>query len=246
MADRAGFLLAEDQALKVKFSGIQLSDDKDATRDVQVFFRYPEGETEKRYPFITLELMDINHAVDRQHSDTRIYAFRGTAPTGQADGHYSTAGNSNTFTYWPNHTDDVSTLAAGTSWIGTSPFLSAMEHVPVDLLYQVTTFTRSAIHDRYLQAHILTRVVPFRRGYLNVPIDDTSRHLDLIDWRSADMLDEEAGFKKRIFRKVYTLSVTSEIPATNLVGLYQVTRTEDGYAAGSTTLKDKLSLDVLA
>tara|TARA_Y100001951_G_scaffold98329_1_gene99011 strand:+ start:357 stop:1097 length:741 start_codon:yes stop_codon:yes gene_type:complete len=246
MADRAGFLLAEDQALKVKFSGIQLTDDRDSTRDVQVFFRYPEGETEKKYPFITLELMDINHAVNRQHSDTRIYSFRGTAPTGQAAGHYSTDGQANTFTYWPDHTDDVSTLASGTSWIASSPFLSAMEHVPVDLLYQVTTFTRSAIHDRYLQAHILTQVVPFRRGYLNVPIDDTSRHMDLLDWRAADMLDEEAGFKKRIFRKVYTLSVTSEIPATSLVGLYQVTAGDDGYAAGSSTFKDKITQDVLA
>ena len=70
--------------------------------------------------------------------------------------------------------------------------------------------------------------------------------MDLLEWRSADMLDEEAGFKKRIFRKVYTLSVTSEIPSTSLVGLYQVARGEDGYASGSTTFKDKITLDVLA
>jgi len=63
LANRIGFLLAEDQALKVKLSGIQLSDDRDATRDVQVFFRYPEGETEKKYPFITLELMDVTTLV---------------------------------------------------------------------------------------------------------------------------------------------------------------------------------------
>ena len=43
MPDRSGFLLAEDQALKTKFSGIQLVDDRDSTRDVSVFFRYPEG-----------------------------------------------------------------------------------------------------------------------------------------------------------------------------------------------------------
>ena len=242
MANRTGFLLAEDQALKVKFSGIQLSDDRDTTRDVQVFFRYPEGETEKKYPFITLELMDVNHASVRQHSDSTIYSFRGTPPTGQASGHYSTDGKASTFTYWPDHTDDVSTLASGV----TTPFLSAREHVPVDLLYQVATFTRSDIHDRYLHAHILTKVAPFRRGYLDVPVDDTSRHMDLLEWRSADMLDEEAGFKKRIFRKIYTLSVTSEIPATSLVGLYQVDRGEDGYASGGTTFKDKLTLDVLA
>ena len=69
MPNRTGFLLAEDQALKEKFSGIQLVDDRDSTRDVQVFFRYPEGETERTYPFITIELLDINHAANRQHSD---------------------------------------------------------------------------------------------------------------------------------------------------------------------------------
>jgi hypothetical protein len=64
--------------------------------------------------------------------------------------------------------------------------------------------------------------------------------MDLTDFRSADMLDEEAGFKKRIFRKVYTFSVTSEIPATNLVGVRQVTTVED------TTFKDILTQDVLS
>ena len=78
MPNRAGFLLAEDQALKAKFSGIQLVDDRDTTRDVQVFFRYPEGETEKKYPFITLEMLDIIHAKVRQHSDQNIYSFRWT------------------------------------------------------------------------------------------------------------------------------------------------------------------------
>ena len=245
MANRTGFLLAEDQALKVKFSGIQLVDDRDATRDVQVFFRYPEGETEKKYPFITLELITINHARDRQHSDNMVYAFRGTAPTGQPAGHYSTEDAAGTFTYYPNETSDVTTLD-GYAGAANSPFLSTLEHAPVDLVYQVTTFTRSAIHDRYLQAHILTKIAPFRRGFLVIPADGTHRHMDMLEWRSADMLDEEAGFKKRIFRKIYTISVTSEIPVTNLVGLGQVSRGEDGYPTGTTTFKDKVTLDVLA
>ena len=237
MPNRTGFLLAEDQSLKEKFSGIQLVDDRDSTRDVQVFFRYPEGETERTYPFITIELLDINHAANRQHSDTNIYAFRGTAPAGQPAGHYTTE-SAGAFTYWPNETTDVTTLAYG-GVVG-SPFITAMEHTPVDLLYQVTTFTRSALHDRYLQAHILTKVAPFRRGYLAVGADNTHRHMDMLDWRSADMLDEEAGFKKRLFRKVYTLSVTSEIPSAILVGQAQVT------AQSEILFKDKITTDVLA
>ena len=240
MPDRSGFLLAEDQALKVKFSGIQLVDDRDNTRDVSVLFRYPEGETEKKYPFITLEMLDIVHNTRRQHSEQNIYSFVGTAPSGQPSNHY----NSNTeqsFKYWPNTTTDVSTLSglSGNN-AGSSPFLTTLEHVPVDLLYQVTTFTRSALHDRALQSHILTKVAPFRRGYLDIGIDGTQRHMDLMDWRSADMLDEEAGFKKRIFRKVYTLSVTSEIPATALTGVGQVTTQSE------IIFKDKIELDVLS
>lgn len=235
--NRSGFLLAEDQAIKTKFSGIQLVDDRDTTRDVQVFFRYPEGETERKYPFITIELLDINHATNRQHSDNIIYAFVGTAPSGQPANHY-TESASGTFTYWPNETTDVTTLTHGGS--SSSPFVSAMEHTPVDLLYQVTTFTRSALHDRALQSHILTKVAPFRRGYLAVGIDKTHRHMDLLDWRSADMLDEEAGFKKRIFRKVYSLSVTSEIPSSNLMGLGQVT------SDAEVIFKDKITTDVLS
>jgi hypothetical protein len=242
--NRTGFLLAEDQAFKTKFSGIQLTDDRDNTRDVQVFFRYPEGEREKKYPFITIELLDINHARDRQHSDQIIYAFRGTAPSGQPTGHYSTEGSANTFTYWPNETADVTTLTADTGG-SSDPFLSALEHVPVNLMYQIATFTRSALHDRYLQAHILTKVAPFRRGYLAIPADDTHRHMDLVDFRSADLLDEEAGFKKRIFRKIYTFSVTSEIPVTNLVALSQVSGSV-GSTGATITLKDKDTEDTLS
>jgi hypothetical protein len=238
MPNRAGFLLAEDQALKEKFTGIQLVDDRDTTRDVSVFFRYPEGETEKKFPFITLELLDVNHATNRQHSDQYIYAFRGTPPSGQPSGHYSTAGDQDTFTYWPDTTTNVSTLTANGPT--SLPFVSALEHVPVDLLYQVTTFTRTALHDRALQSHILTKVAPFRRGFLDVGVDGTQRHMALLDWRSADMLDEEAGFKKRTFRKVYTLSVNAEIPASQLAGVGQVT------TQATIAFKDKINMDLLS
>jgi len=237
MPNRVGFLLAEDQALKERFSGITLADDRNAARPVSVFFRYPDGETERLYPFITIEFLDVSNARDRQHSDQMIYAFRGTAPAGQPAGHYTTENDPATFTYWPNTVADASTLAP-THGPANSPFISAIEHVPVNLMYQVSTFTRSALHDRALQSHILTKVAPFRKGYLVVGSDGTHRHMDLLDFRSADLLDEEAGFKKRIFRKVYSLSVTSEIPANDPVGVGQVVDTVDTTGA-TLSLKDK-------
>lgn len=199
---RTGFLLAEDEALKNRFVGLTVSDDREGSRPVQVFFRYPEGETERHYPFITIELIDIIHARNRQHSDHYLYTHR--------------AGHPNNLDYWP------STSSASAPNLTGSDFYRTTEFVPVDILYQVSTFTRSALHDRQLTSHMLMDVVPFRFGSIQIPADGTSRRLELLDWTTADLLDPEAGYRKRIFRKVYTLQMTSELPTSALTGLKKV------------------------
>lgn len=198
---RIGFLLAEDEALKLRFSNLTVSDDRNASRPVQVFFRYPEGETEKHYPFITIESVGINHARDRQHSETYLY----TNSTG-----------ANQLTYWPSTAEEVTDAP-------NKDFMRVNEFIPMDLLYQVTTYTRSAYHDRQLTSQILTTVSPYRFNSINVAADDTSRRLDLLGWSPSDLLDQEAGYRKRIFRKVYTLRMSAELPSEALVGLKQVT-----------------------
>lgn len=199
---RTGFLLAEDEALKNRFVGLTVSDDREASRPVQVFFRYPEGELERQYPFVTIELIDIIHARNRQHSDQSLYTNR--------------AGHPNNLDYWP------STSSASSPNLEGSDFYRTNEFIPVDILYQVSTFTRSALHDRQLTSHMLMDVVPFRFGSIHIPADGTSRRLELLDWTTADLLDPEAGYRKRIFRKVYTLQMTSEMPTSALVGLKKV------------------------
>lgn len=63
------FLLAEDAALKSHLSGIKVSDDKNPERSVGVWFGYPDVEIRTQtYPFITIDLIDIRHALDRQHA----------------------------------------------------------------------------------------------------------------------------------------------------------------------------------
>jgi hypothetical protein len=63
------FILAEDAALKSYLSGIVVSDDKNANRSVNVWFGYPDVEVRtQNYPFITIDLIDIRHALERQHS----------------------------------------------------------------------------------------------------------------------------------------------------------------------------------
>lgn len=197
-----GFLLAEDEALKLRLSGLTVTDDRNNARPVQVFFRYPEGETEKHYPFITIELIDINHARNRQHSEVALYA------------HYS--GSPASLDYWPSTADAIAEVAG-------QDYLKTNEFIPVDIIYQVSTYCRSAQHDRQLSAQMLTTVTPFRFGSLVIAADDTSRRLEMLDWANADLLDQETGYRKRIFRKVYTLQMTSELPSEALVGVKQVT-----------------------
>ena len=63
------FLLTEDAALKAHLSGITIVDEKLGTRAVQVWFGTPDVELrEQKFPFITIDLMDIRIASERQHS----------------------------------------------------------------------------------------------------------------------------------------------------------------------------------
>ena len=205
---KSGFLLAEDEALKARFTGLTVSDDRDASRDVQVFFRYPEGETERLYPFITIELIDVVHARNRQQSVIDQYAYK--------EGDSWATDNPATVSYYPSQ---------GLITVPTAlKYLKTTEYVPVDIMYQVSTFCRSALHDRQLTAKMLYDIVPFRYNSIYIPADNTSRRLDLVDWTTADLLDPETGYRKRIFRKVYTLQMTAEIPTSAFTGIKQVTK----------------------
>jgi hypothetical protein len=84
--------------------------------------------------------------------------------------------------------------------------------IPVawDLKYQITTYSRHPRHDRAILAHILNNVFPATRGYLAVPNDlgtETSyRHLMLEDLIKRDTIEDG----RRLYRNVFTISITSE------------------------------------
>lgn len=204
-----GFLLAEDAAVKARFSNLTVSDNRNNDRKVQVFFRYPEGETEKDYPFITIENISLVHATNRQHSEM-FYYYNSTTS--------ASATGANVLNYYPSEmtTADLAEEVPEGGYIKTDSFL------PVDLMYQIVTYCRSALHDRQLTAKILRDVVPFRRGYITVDADGTSRRFDLLGWTNNDVLDNEAGYRKRIFRKMYTIRMNAEIPTSSLIDVKQV------------------------
>lgn len=213
-----GFLISEDAAVKARFSDMHVRDDRNNDRKVQVFFRYPETETERTYPFITIENIDINHARNRQHSDARIYTPRATAASVSA---------TNNLTYWPSESATVSPAAGG-------DVAYSHEFVPFDLLYQISTFSRSALHDRQLTAMMLRVLTPFRYGFIGVESDNTIRRFELLDWIAADLLDPEAGYRKRIFRKIYTVQMSAEMTTAPISTNRRVT-TVNGSVTASTS-----------
>lgn len=84
------FLIAEDEALKAFVQGMTVADEKSAaangpagtikTRPVKVWFGYPDVEVRaQEFPFVTIDLVDIVHANDRQQQG-RIFDsdFMGT------------------------------------------------------------------------------------------------------------------------------------------------------------------------
>jgi hypothetical protein len=82
-----GFVIAEDLALKTMLQGLIVGDEKSSARPVKVWFGYPDVEVRaQEFPFMTIDLIDIVPANDRQTSG-RLYDgdYRGTiAPIGRS------------------------------------------------------------------------------------------------------------------------------------------------------------------
>jgi hypothetical protein len=61
------FIVAEDLAIKTLLGGMTVSDEKNAARQVKVWFGYPDVEVRTQdFPFVTIDLIDIVPANERQ------------------------------------------------------------------------------------------------------------------------------------------------------------------------------------
>jgi hypothetical protein len=89
--------------------------------------------------------------------------------------------------------------------------------IPVNIDYQITTYSRHPRHDRELMAQVVYNRLPFRFGTLNVD-DNTVRRLDVLDVTKRDVTEQA----KRLFVNVVTVRVSSEILQETLKQLYQV------------------------
>lgn len=229
-----GFLLAEEDALKRFFSGITVPIKGNKTKEVPVYFRWPESERRLSYPFITLDLLSISPAYDRWHSIHNQYSV-------PANFEYWDDVNGNIVSregyYYPSVTYDASTLANSLVQTTEETNLYTENFQPFNLMYQVSTWTRSIQHDRVLTGKMMTELVSPRSFWIGVDADHTWRRCELLEWISGDTL-ETTEAAKRTFRKIYTMSMEAEIPTSQVYELVKVGRVHvDIYEKGFTDNK---------
>lgn len=179
------FILAEDAAIKTKFSGLQV--DYPQLRDVDIWFRWPNKEVrDVVYPYITVDLADVVKADHREH-----------AGTGHRLGYMP-------YGYEP--VEDLESDQAAAHVLGIAPEWPT----PYDLIYTVTTFARDPRHDRQLMARLLgdRDLLPWRMAYLEIPEDGTIRRMDLLD--ITDFTSRNAN-QDTEFRRAFTVRVESEL-----------------------------------
>jgi hypothetical protein len=198
MATHSGFILAEDEALKKYLSGMSVPTrpGDTSTTDVGVWFRYPESERSIKYPFITLDLLNVAPAFDLWTSD-----------------YIQNPEN----LYRPSVSPSVPDPDQGMG-------LEIRNYLAFRLTYQVSVHCRSSLHDRFLMSRFFTDVFPPRPFWLGVDTDNTWRRTELLDMAQSDLTETTESGNKRIFRKVYTISMLSEVPQDTIRQTWQVLR----------------------
>jgi hypothetical protein len=182
------WLINEDRAIKAKFKDLTVTDaNAPDGRPVAVRYRLPESELAKQtFPMVIIEHAGIEKADDREHRGTILLPY---APEG-AEG-------------WWNPGD--------TQWDVTKSPYAVEFPIPYDLRYRVLVFAREAWHDISL-ASVLAQPdrIPARFGFLEIPEDRTVRRLDLLG--GPELIDTRDEDGKRLFRREYLISVSSEMP----------------------------------
>lgn len=215
-----GWITREDAALKARLLGIRVPvavDDRGADVDggqdadhtdgpltpnskdraVPVYFRLPENEVRRQtYPYITIDFLGAVRDSEREHRGFTTYGTTANA--------FNPGG----------------AVPAGGGRVELP--------IPYQLQYQVTQWSRYNRHDRIIMTSLLsTRLAP-RFGYLEMvatvdaPDDFSVRRLDLLSGPTPGDTRDAQG--KRLFRKTYTVGVSSELFESDLAALAAVNR----------------------
>jgi hypothetical protein len=189
------FLLDEDEALRNLLKGMVVTDQKSVNesgpqRKVNVWFGQPDQELrEQTYPYITIDMIDIAEDFSRAHRGKVKPAYYEDPSTG------------------PNGLNPYSSTTH--DWDIHFP-------IPVNIDYQITTYSRQPRHDRQILAQLLNTRIPLRFAVLE-PGDGTVRRLDVLDISKRDIT--ESG--KRLFVNAITVRVSSEIAPETFNKMYK-------------------------
>lgn len=192
--EHTGFILAEDEMVKQYLTGIKVPgrDPTSAEVDVGVWFRWPESERQIKYPFIAIDLLSAEPAFDLFHSD-----------------HWEPTEG----LYRPSVAPHLPPPPGGWS----IQDYAIRNYLPFHIQYQVAVHSRNALHDRYLQSIFRTDVFPVRPFWLWCSVDETWRRTELLESVASDLSETTESGTKRIFRKVYTITVLAEVPQDRIV-----------------------------
>lgn len=191
--EHVGFMLAEDEALKKYLTGITVpGQDPGSPRvPVGVWFRWPQGERQIKYPFITIDSITAEPAYELFHSN-HLQSTEGL--------------------YRPSFSPHVPEPSAGWGVMG----YSVLNYLPFRLVYQVNVYSRFNLHDRYLRSIFATDVFPQRPFWIGVDADNTWRRTEQIGYAATDSAETTESGTKRVLRKVYTVSMLAEVPQQRL------------------------------
>lgn len=201
--EHVGFLLAEDEALKSYLTGIEVPgrDPDSEWEKVGCWFRWPQSERQLKYPFITIDAITAEPAYELFHSN-HLENTQGL--------------------YRPSVSPSLPPPPGG--WAVQD--YNILNYLPFRLVYQVSCFSRHNLHDRYLRSIFATDVFPQRPFWIWCAADETWRRTELIGYANTDQSETSESGTKRIFRKVYTVSLLAEVPQTRFLdaAFYKVFR----------------------
>jgi len=178
------FILSEDAALKTYLAGVTVADEKSASRLVSVWFGYPDVEIRtQNYPFITIDLVSIRQANDRQTSG---------------------------FTY---DSDYMGTITPTNDPSGNPKWYGYEIPVAYDLVYQITSYARHPRHDRAILYQLHEKFPSMRGYLPvpnDLGTSTAYRHMFMESMFKNDRAEGENG-NKRLLRNIFTVRVVSQL-----------------------------------
>jgi hypothetical protein len=204
--EHLGFILAEEDALKTYLENtVTLPTRSGEEQSVRVWFRYPDPEHQTLYPYITIDLIGIEPAYDLWMSEFRYYLqseVEEDSNTGVVTGHRL---------YDPSTSKDI---------VNPQPtnFFWRRNYLQYRLYYQLALWNNQAVLDRILSARMFRDIIMPHPSWLYCDADGTWKRMETLGWTAADLPSQE-GASKRIFRKLYTISIQTDIPQDRLTQL---------------------------